>query len=288
MTPVQPTHAVVTLPCLDLRPRPDHRAELGSQLLLGEVVDILDQTHAGQWVRVENQGDGYTGWVRAWGLIRCTASRARRWRAAADSLVLTPITQARTEPGTGAGLSPLFFGGRLIAGRRRGEHRPIELPDGRRGWVPADDLRPQGSRPPELMSRVRSLLGTPYLWGGRTPAGYDCSAFVQQVLLEQGWHLPRDAHDQWRASERVPPGEPEQPGDLAFFSSTPRGRMGHVGLALGGGWFAHARGTVRVDTLDGANPLYPKDIGVQFRGWWRPRKAGRVPPGARDREPESA
>lgn len=282
------SHAVVTLPALDLRTRPAHPAELGSQLLLGEVVRVLAADRAQQWFRVRNEADGYEGWVRGWGLARCSRARATRWLNAANTLVVAPIALARTEPGHGAALSPLFFGGRLIAGRRRGSHRPIALPDGRRGWVEASSLRPAASAPPEPMARIRSLLGTPYLWGGRTPAGYDCSAFVQQVLLEQGVALPRDAHDQWLACRALAAGESAALGDLAFFSARPKGRMGHVGLALGGGWFAHARGVVRVDSLESGNPMYPSDLGAQFRGWHRPL-AGRVASARKNqREPESA
>ena len=288
MNAVRGAHAVVTLPALDLRTRPAHPAELGSQLLLGEVVRVLAADRTKQWFRVCNEADGYEGWVRGWGLARCTRARAGRWLAAAQTLVLAPIALARTEPGHGAALSPLFFGGRLIAGRRRGMHRPIELPDGRRGWVEADALRPAASAPPEPMARIRSLLGTPYLWGGRTPAGYDCSAFVQQVLLEQGMALPRDAHEQSLACRALLEGEAECFGDLAFFSARRSARMGHVGLALGGGGFVHARGVVQMGSVNTSNPLCHKELIAQFRGWYRPLPGRAVVAGKNQREPESA
>jgi len=138
------------------------------------------------------------------------------------------------------------------------------------------------------MARIRSLLGTPYLWGGRTPAGYDCSAFVQQVLLEQGIALPRDAHEQSLACRPLREGEQEAFGDLAFFSVRRKGRMGHVGLALGGGWFAHARGVVRVDSMEASNRLHPKDLAAQFRGWYRPLPGRGAAARKNQREPESA
>ena len=90
MSPARATHAVVAHPSLDLRPRPDHRAELGSQLLMGEVVRVLAAAGAGAWLRVRNQADGYEGWVRAWGLVPCGAARARRWQASAQWLVMAP------------------------------------------------------------------------------------------------------------------------------------------------------------------------------------------------------
>jgi cell wall-associated NlpC family hydrolase len=147
----------------------------------------------------------------------------------------------------------------------------VELPDGRRGFLPSAALAPP--RRPTLEARVASLLGTPYLWGGRTPAGYDCSAFVQQVLLEQGVSLPRDARDQWRASRRLTGRAEPRPGDLAFFRRTGE-PASHVGLALGGGYFAHCRGRVAVASVDATNPLCDKDLLPQFMGWFRPPKNG--------------
>ena len=79
------SYGVVTLPTLDLRTRPAHRAELGSQLLLGEIVRLLATDPTGQWQRVRNLADGYEGWVRDWGLVRCSRVRAERWREAADA-----------------------------------------------------------------------------------------------------------------------------------------------------------------------------------------------------------
>src|SRR6185369_8202087 len=170
--------------------------------------------------------------------------------------------------GTGASVSPVFFGGRLIAKRASRGWSAVELPDGRRGFLAASALA--GSRPPGLEERIATLLGTPYLWGGRSPAGYDCSAFVQQVLLEQGVSLPRDAADQCQRSRPVT--NEERAGDLAFFRR-PGEPASHVGIALGGGYFAHCRGRVVVASVDDDNPLYDKELRPQFMGWFRASKS---------------
>ncbi len=260
-------HGVVTLAALDVRPRPAHEAELISQLLTGETVEILAEGRGGDWLRVRNRADGYTGWVRSWGIRRASRVRVDRWRALARGRVVRLFVEVWSRPRGGVLLGPLVWNGRVIAGRVAGGTRPVELPDGRRGFVPAAALA--GARPPDLFDRIRGLLGVPYLWGGRTPLGLDCSGFTQQVLAEQGCALPRDAHEQYLATRgRFAGGEP-RPGDLVFFGRLGK-RVGHVGIALGEGGYAHARGWVRLNSLDPASPLFEAKLRDQLRGFGRP------------------
>lgn len=265
-------YAVVSLPALDLRREPRHAAELGTQLLMGETVRVLGRGPERGWVRVRNDADGYTGWVREWGLVVASATRVAGWRRLARGRLGVPMAQVRVHAGRGAAVSPLFWGDRFIVGRARGAWVPVELPDGRRGMLPRDALA--GARRPTLEERIAGLFGTPYLWGGRTPAGYDCSAFVQQVLLEQGISLPRDAREQKRVTTAVPAAENERAGDLVFFCR-PGESASHVGIALGGSYYAHSRGRVQVASMDPDNPLCDKDLLPQFMGWFRTPAARR-------------
>lgn len=112
-------------------------------------------------------------------------------------------------------------------------------------------------------------MGAPYLWGGRSPAGMDCSGFVQQVMAERGMALPRDAEDQIRVSRPIRPSESARLGDLVCFGAPGR-RGAHIGIYLGGGYFAHARGRVALGSLDPDNQLCDNELTDQYRGICRP------------------
>lgn len=277
-----PASGIVSIAALDLRRNPDHRSEMCSQLLLGEEVRIVSASRDRLWWRVRSAGDGDRGWVRAWGLVPLVAARAAAWRRRARVRVTACWAEARTAPGRGALVSPLFLNSRIVAGSRQGAHRRVILPDGRRGWVEAVALGPAG-RGIGIPARVRSLLGVPYLWGGRTPLGLDCSALTQILLAERGIALPRDAAEQYRACRPLAAGDRTREGDLAFFG--PPGRSpGHVGVVLGKGLFVHARGQVRIASTDHANVLHDKELGRQFRGFRRALPgSGTAPRGGRPR-----
>ena len=277
MSPRAPRSGVVSLPVLDLRRGPDHASEMRSQLLLGEVVEIGRAAVAGRWLLVRNLEDGYSGWVRSWGIVAVPPARGRRWLARARHRVVPLHSEVRTSPAGGTPVTPLTWGARVIAGPRRGRHRRVELPDGRRGWLAARELAGVSSRPIRLIDRVQSLIGVPYLWGGRSPAGLDCSSFAQRVLAEQGVRLPRDARDQLEACQPLGSRQSARAGDLVFFG--PIGRPGaHVGIYLGLGYYAHARGRVMISSLDPDNLLHDNELSDQYRGvarpWrsWRPKR----------------
>ncbi len=254
---------VVSIASLDVRRKPEHRAEMTSQLLLGEIVRLGRRAGSG-WVSIENERDGYSGWVRDWGIVPCSRARAARWAGLARHRVREAVAHATAERTGGAVVSPLFWNSVVIAERRQGGRSRVELPDGRRGWIASGVLAEHSARPPFLLDRVLSLMGVPYLWGGRTPAGFDCSGLVQQVLWEQGLRVPRDAAEQLRASTPLRDWREAGPGDLAFFG-VPGERVSHVGLMLGDGLYLHARGMVRLASLHRYNPLCDNQLLRQFR-----------------------
>ncbi len=278
-------YGVVQLAALDLRRRPDHRAELTSQLLMGEVVRVIGHIGGGQWLKIWNESDGYVGWVRSYGIRSAGRVRTRRWLKLARGRVVVPFCEVRSARRGGHALTPLFWNSRVIPGRTSGPRRRVELPDGRRGWVTRPALDTRGRRV-AIMGRIQDLLGTPYLWGGRTPHGFDCSGLVQQLLSEQGIALPRDADDQYRETRMRLERSDLRLGDLLFFARGRR-RIEHVGLALGGGYFVHARGAVRVNSIDPDNPFYDNALAEQLRAFGRTklRRNSAARHGPKNREP---
>ena len=265
--------AIVNIAALDLRRLPDHRAELRSQLLLGEIVRCLASDRTRQWVRVENRVDRYRGWVRSWGLMPVTAPEAASWLEGGRLRVVAHHAEVRASAGGRLLISPVFFNTRLapIGTRKRSGSawRPVRLPDGRSGWIPKAAVRRSVGRSPRLALQVGSFLGVPYLWGGRTPLGFDCSGFVQQLLASRGIRIPRDADQQYRSSQRLGGRDRGRSGDLLFFGP-PRGPVTHVGVHIGSTLFAHARGWVRINSVDPRNRLYDKALMASLRAVCRP------------------
>ena len=265
----RPPFAVVSIAALDVRKRPEHRSELGSQLLLGEIARVMGSSRDGLWSRVENVADGYRGWARNWGLIPVSAARAARWRARASARIARPSVEATATPRGGLLVSPLFLNSRLIPAGAKPGLRRLELPDGRRAWVPAGAVASRRRPGVDIAARVRGLLGVPYIWGGRTALGFDCSGFTQQVLAEQGVALPRDAWQQFRSSRDLRNGEPARIGDLIFFAA-PGDRPSHVGIVLLGGYYAHSRVRVMVSSVEPSNQLCDSKLLEQIIAVRRP------------------
>jgi gamma-D-glutamyl-L-lysine dipeptidyl-peptidase len=267
----RPTAGVVTLAALDVRRRPDHASEMGSQLLLGEVVRVIRGTAGGRWFLVENLADGYRGWVRSWGLLLAAPRQVAAWQRRARARATALWAEVREAPGRGPLVTPLFWGARVVAGRVQRGFRRVELPDGTRGWVDSPALAIGRRAVPPLLERLRGLLGVPYLWGGRTPTGMDCSGLVQMVLAEHGYRLPRDAGDQERVCRPLGPRRRPRLGDLAFFGP-PAKPAAHVGIMIGDDAYVHARGRVRMNSLDSYNTLYDKELGAQLHAIRSPAK----------------
>jgi hypothetical protein len=281
-----PAVAGVTHRSLDhLRREPRHAAELVTQMVLGEEALVLRER--GEWLQVQTVG-GYLGWTHRASLVRRAPveglasfrERLAAHVAAPGTWVVTARTPvARQRPSPDAPVAcDLVRGARVILAGEDGGWLQIELPDGLYGWIPRADALPQerlAERFPHegaaIVEHAAEYLGLPYLWGGTSEKGFDCSGLVQRIYGLHGIRLPRDAEPQSRAGEPVDPGpgwRDVQPGDLAFFVEPPGRRVTHVGILAGGGRMIHAsttRNGVAWEVLPPARGSTP--LGERLAGW---------------------
>lgn len=242
--------AVATVP---IRKAPDDRAEMINQLLLGETVFVLNRPDE-LWMEVQTVLDGYRGFVSALMMQVCPKDWDKRlWR-------LEDKWQVYSLPNE-SWLLPMGSRVRVL------ENGKIELPDGRVGhldeptyryWRPGVPQPDPTDFTERMIAFAEALLGTPYLWGGRTSTGVDCSGLIQTAALLAGKRFPRDAKEQVKLGLIVENKiEALDRGDLLFFSNN-YVEVSHVGLYLGDGQFLHASGFVRINSLHPAALNYGK------------------------------
>lgn len=262
--------AIAAISLCNGREETEHRAELGTQLLMGDVVRVWKRSKKGPlpWVLVQSR-DGYTAWQMEGSVVLCTEQEARAWEqgplvivTAFESSVLSQ-PDASSEPVSDAVLLNRFkFLGNTGAWTR------VQLPDGRTGFIPSKDIEDyqawKSSRQPtaeNIERTARSLMGRPYLWGANSPRGLDCSGLTKIVFACHGIDLMRNASHQATQGRDVPL-DPEfrnlKKGDLLFFGRSPGNgkpvRISHTAIYLGGKEFIHSAETVHVSSLDPAAP----------------------------------
>ena len=235
----------------DVRRESAHSAELLTQLIMGEAAQLLKTE--GDWHLVR-LGDGYHGWIRSWYVRETDVNEVAAYRSAGQALVTANIGYVMSEPDERSlPVSEVVAGTRLTAAPAQGAFRAVTLPGGKSGFMRGELLVDMGGeRKPDrlrIVERSTRFLGIPYLWGGTTPKGFDCSGLVQRVFLMEGVSLPRDSDRQALVGAFVPKGSIESlaPGDLVFFGEG--GKVGHVAISMGSGRFIHAYGEVRINSL---------------------------------------
>lgn len=228
---------------------PARDAEMVSQALYGETVQVLGRSEGFAHIR---GADGYEGWVSESAVVAVHDG----WNAGLEVWTV----QALLEPLYVGELSrlrqrTLLTMGTVVhvvpRGDAGGAWAQVMVPDGERAYIRRAAMEPWHApsglpRPETLLEYALKFVGVPYLWGGRSPFGFDCSGFTQRVYGLFGVVIPRDAYQQasWAGFERVP-ADAIAPGDLLFFrgKEDPRGRgITHVGMALDPPWFIHAAG----------------------------------------------
>ncbi len=218
-----------------LRVEASDRSEMVTQILFGEKVEIIETQK--NWLKLKADFDGYEGWADEKQFMEVSEaeySSIRIDKFASESFNLaveheTPLTlpMASTLPN-------------LINNKLKFGHKEIEY---------LGEFQSGNSSKSDLPNIAMMYLNTPYLWGGKSVFGIDCSGMVQQVYKFCGIQLPRDAHQQAEIGEALSFVEEAEPGDLAFFDNT-EGKIIHVGIILEGNKIIHAHGKVRIDPID--------------------------------------
>ena len=258
---------ITTLSVANGREQPEHKAELGTQTLMGEVVRVLKRN--GRWLLVQSH-DQYLSWLESGSLKLCTRTEADAWAQSSLLIVteLDALIRATPEP-VGSPVSDVVIGCRVKQVGETGAWFQVELPDGRAGYLPkasaTDYAAWQKSRrpTPENIEQVgQQFIGRPYLWGANTPRGLDCSGFTKLTFFLNGIELPRNASQQARAGVEVPLDRDYsqlKKGDLLFFGFEGRGerpgRVSHTGIYLGNKLFIQSSQRVRLSSLDPQSPI---------------------------------
>lgn len=237
---------ICNLAIVPLRLEPSDRSELTSQVLFGEHFKILEQTH--KWSRIALAFDGYEGWI--------------------DNKQFRAITETDYQALTN---TPIVLNGDLIEYLTLPDNQLMHIPLGAslsfldypgintEGYA-FEGLKATGVKGKQaLVQTAYMYLNAPYLWGGKTPFGIDCSGMVQMVYKLNGYSLLRDASQQATQGEALSFIEESEPGDLAFFDNE-EGRIIHVGIIMEDNHIIHAHGKVRIDRLDHLG-IYNTDTG---------------------------
>ncbi|WP_374951729.1 C40 family peptidase [Mucilaginibacter sp.] len=237
-------YGICNLAIVPMRAEPSDRSEQVSQVLFGETFEITEWME--KWVQINTTIDNYTGWIDRLQFTMLGHMAYKRLLQTAAPLTFRPVTQAwkivdNTVIYLPAGSSLAFLEGTTsYVGNQK-----FEIV----GEIGETD---------NMDNIARSYLNTPYLWGGRTHFGIDCSGFTQVVFRLTGKNLRRDASLQAQDGTAVESLSEAVHGDLAFFGAD-ENKITHVGILLGNGQIIHASGKVKIDAIENEG-IYSEDL----------------------------
>lgn len=227
---------ICNLAIIPLRFEPSDKSEIVSQVLFGEHFEILEKFN--QWSRIKMEYDDYEGWVdsKQYQLI----SGANYKQLSQDAIILNAdLIEYITGPNN------LLLPIPLAASLSFLNYSDINTASFDFEGTKISGVKNKSS----IINSAFMYLNAPYLWGGKTPFGIDCSGFTQMVYKLNGYKLLRDASQQAKQGEALSFIEESEPGDLAFFDNE-EGNIIHVGIIMENNYIIHASGKVRIDRLD--------------------------------------
>ena len=252
----------------NMRSEPHHGAELLSQTLLGTIVEVLDEQE--EWRKIQTP-ERYTGWV--FGSLQPVSNEELAEYKRQPKLIVTALYTRAWENASeqSTPVTDLVAGNILTIQNVENRHYKVGYPDGRQAYVKKEDALPMEEwlsgielTGESIVASALQLKGVPYLWGGTSTKGIDCSGLTKHTYFMHGIILSRDAWQQAIQGERVDEGADFSnvlPGDLLFFGSkasdeNSKERVVHVGIYMGNKRFVHASDYVRVSSFDPSDPLY--------------------------------
>lgn len=264
------TVGVVTLSVANLRTQPEHSAEMATQVILGTTVDILQRENGFFRVRTP---EGYISWVNTHSITAMTAAELTAWKAAPKVMYTQAYGNSFSENSTKSqSVSDLVYGNLLLLKGTKGAFYEVQYPDQRIAFIPKKEAQPFDTwiasrqlTAEGILSAAKTMMGLPYLWGGTSVKGVDCSGFTKTSFFMNGVIIPRDASQQVLQGDQIDILDSEgnfdaekalknlKPADLLFFaagkSKSKNARVTHVALYLGEGQFIHSAGSVRVNSM---------------------------------------
>lgn len=259
--------AVVEFSTSYLRLQPDYESPLETQELMGTVVEIVGEKS--YWREIITP-QPYKAWCTNQGLVEMTEEELEAYLAAPKVMFKELYGHIYTQPSfKSATLCDLVGGDIMRYAGRKGRWTKVMLPSGKTGYVPSKELKVhEGFRSiamgegnaesisPEvteaIIAEAEKLVGVPYLWGGMSSKGVDCSGLVRICHIMNGILLPRNASQQIKCGDRVELDELQR-GDLVYFGTPATDdkpmRVTHIGIYLGNGRIIHSSHRVRINSI---------------------------------------